>query len=281
MDYKVNIYKNSKDSSSNEKVDLLTFLTTDKYKDKIMDYRDQYNAYKVRLLRWTDGDKPKKPPKVGIPMVTISGTFSYRDKAHLEDYSRLICVDVDNIDDVDRVFNELKKYANVWFMGRSASGAGLMVIIRLDCGVERHLDAYYKLEEWFKEELSVDIDAACKDVSRARYASYDPDYYHNADATVMSVPPCLVKEPKGFKKVSAFRTSVDSDDNFKQWLNLVDKYQSEFVDGNGWRWLTHKAFEAKDRGIPESQVKDTLLQLSDGVESDRWINYQVSKIYTK
>ena len=289
MKYEVNIYKNSFDAESDIRVDLKTFLTTDKYKEIVEDYRRKYQQYVGELKDWNlipkqeRADKPKKPAKEGLPMITPSATFTRRDIVNIDNYNSLLTVDIDGIDDQSRL-NEVQQYlsdfSEVYYVGKSASGAGLFAIIVVDCEVDRHYDAYVKLEEWFKMDLDVEIDASCKDVTRARYASYDPDYYLNEDATPMSVPEPLVEEPKKFNnnvkvKYTKSYTALDS------WVKFVDMYKHEFVDGNGYRWLTHKVFDAKDKRIPVSDVLNVLLQLSDGSQSDRWMTYHINQIYSK
>ena len=270
---KCSIYKHSLDAETNVQVDMATFLTTDKYKDKVEDYRRKYQDYKRRKK---NGEDVKKPKKDGIPMITPSGIFSYRSMDNLVHFNRCICIDIDGIDNPEEIKKLISEYSNLWFAGLSVSGEGLFAIYKLDCDEDRFLDAFHKLKEWFKKEFNVEVDMARKDIVGARYASYDPNYYYNPNATPMSVPKYTPPPPKVRKEFEGTPEEAIAD-----WERLCDKFKHDFVDGQGWKWLTHKTFIAMESGIPEDVVVNKILQYSDGPSSDNWIKYHIGKIYRK
>lgn len=268
--YSVSKYSNSKDAASKEVVDLFTFLTGDEHKDKILLYRKEIENWRSTACIMD------KPTKTGIPMVTVAGTFSYRQTDHLTHFNKLVCVDVDGVDNPEEIKQRLTEFSNVWFIGKSASGYGLCVIIKVNCEAERFQDAYFKLEEWFQEEFAIAIDGARKDIVGARYASYDENYYYNPDATEMSVPKRPVKE------VKVFDNSRPLDERSKNWVAFVEMFKDDFnKPEQGYKWLTHKVFAAKNSEVPIDVVKDTILKLSDGPSSTEMILYQIDKIYSK
>lgn len=249
MNYSVNIYKSIKDATTNTKVDLIKFLTTTKYKETVELHRKTYN------------ETGSKHVKNLLPLITPSCTFSKREIASAEDYQQLICIDIDNIseDKLVEVKRELRDYSEVLFMARSVSGDGLFVIIKTDCDVSGHLDAYLKLEEWFLEEFDVTTDAACKDITRLRCASYDADYYYNPEATGMSVPPMVLK-PKTDQANYTVKSTKKFNFNVEEYLQKCydgysydDDYGSGVIEGfsSGSRnhWTYKRACKLKEEGL--------------------------------
>ena len=120
--------------------------------------------------------------KVSIPGVTPSGTFSHRAAGNIIHHSGIIALDFDAKDNEDFPADEIATSRFCWAMHRSVSGFGWVVYVKID--PERHLDAFLALEKHFANEYKVVADPSCKDVSRLRFVSYDPDLYLNTQAAV-------------------------------------------------------------------------------------------------
>ncbi len=149
----------------------------------------------VSLLRWLEGyaklnpqvdairnetDKEKRSElKRQLPAITPSGTFSRRRADGLIKHSGFIGLDFDNIDP-SHVKTILADIVNVYYAGLSVSGRGIWALIPISDPNHhrRHFDA---LQADF-ESLGLEVDQACKDVSRLRFYSYDPDPIFNLDA---------------------------------------------------------------------------------------------------
>ena len=271
---KCSIYKNSFDADTNLQVDMFTFLTSDKYKDRVLSYRDKYRDYKAKKA---NGEQVTKPKKDGIPMITPSGVFSYRSLDNLVHFNKCICIDIDGIENPEEIKDMLREYANIWFCGLSTSGEGLFAIVKIDCEQDRFLDAFYKLQEWFRDSFKIEVDMARKDIVGARYASYDPNYHYNPDATEMSVP----KHYSDKKPTTTMVIEGDLKDIVARWENFVDMYAHDFVDGQGWKWLTHKTFIALESGIPEDIVVKKITTLARNQQDESWIKYHIGKIYRR
>jgi hypothetical protein len=125
--------------------------------------------------------------KEQLPLVLLSGIFEKRRKTDLIKHSKLICLDVDKIPDACELKEKLKKVVFIHYMFISPSNNGLKIIIKLNAITEKdHIQFFLSLEKYFKDELEVEIDKACKDISRACYLSYDEAPYWNKESITLN-----------------------------------------------------------------------------------------------
>lgn len=124
--------------------------------------------------------KLRNKEKQKIPYVTISGLFNHRKASELVQHSGFICLDFDDLEDIDGAINRITQDQFVYACFKSISGKGLAVIVKID--PKRHLDAFLGLEVYFANKHQIYVDRSCKDVSRARFASFDPNLYTNPDS---------------------------------------------------------------------------------------------------
>ena len=117
-----------------------------------------------------------------LPYVTISGTFDRRSDKGLKKHSSLICIDMDEINDLAEIKDKLKNDPYTYVIFTSVTGKGLAVIVKIE--PEKHIESFLGLEMYYFEKYSIRIDKSCKDVSRARFVSYDPDLLVNPESMV-------------------------------------------------------------------------------------------------
>ena len=132
----------------------------------------------VEKLRET-GDKSIK---TSLPYFTGSGTFSKRNEKGLKEHNDRIIIDIDNIDNLEDVRGllSLDPYTEYLFM--SCSGNGLAVIVKING--DKHRDTFLALQDYYKSTYGIEVDKACKDISRPRYISYDPHLFFNPTAEI-------------------------------------------------------------------------------------------------
>ena len=175
FDTKISYYRNVEDNVGTE-ISLRDFLFCDKYKEQI------------EHIRSIQDEKIQKRLKLQLPLATISGTFAPIRKAeNLVTHSNLLCIDIDKKDNMgvdwfDDLKHEWHNIPQILYAGRSIRGKGWFAIFRI-AYPDKHKAQFEALQRDF-ESSGLVIDKACKDVSRMRFISYDPEPYVNEDATL-------------------------------------------------------------------------------------------------
>jgi hypothetical protein len=175
FDTKISYYSNVEDNVGTE-ISLRDFLFCNQYKEQI------------EHIRSITDDERQKSLKKQLPLATISGTFApTRHAENLVTHSHLLCIDIDKKDNMDvEWFDDLKNewhnLPQVLYAAHSVRGEGWFVIFHI-AYPEKHRAQFEALQRDFVNSGLV-IDKSCKDVSRMRTISYDPDPYVNEDATL-------------------------------------------------------------------------------------------------
>jgi len=170
----ISLYENICDVQNGKDVSLYEFL------DDIREGKWIKSVVQIRSEK--DNDIRRELKKGLLPCVTISGLFDRRSVDGLQKHSGLICMDLDKLSDVDctKGIIESDPYTFATFL--SASKSGLAVIVQIV--PEKHLEAYYGLEKYYKDKYGITIDRSCKDVSRARFVSCDHSLFVNHSSTI-------------------------------------------------------------------------------------------------
>jgi len=180
------------------------------YFDNIKDgfWQDEVLAYRTGKI-----------DKTQLRGVTPCGTFTKRAANAIKEPSGTIAIDIDKHDQIDglrldHVRVRLMQDGYTQAVHESASGNGGMVVyVKID--PKRHKDAFLGLERHFANEYGVIIDKSCKDVSRFRFVSYDPDLYYNARSKTFKT--YLKKEEKpNPNRATYIHTSEDLDHVWQQ-----------------------------------------------------------------
>jgi predicted P-loop ATPase len=186
----------------------------------------------VQSGRWQDialevRNAPSKEVKDAIkkraPLVTPSGSFSERKVDCLRKHSGFIAIDIDNLDDPAAVKERIGADPYLYSTFISISGKGLCLIIKIDG--TRHLDAFNGIAAYLYNEYQLIVDQSGKDVSRARFVSYDPFLLLNTKSATFKKYLPKKKEQK-HPKVMFIKTDFDA--MIKQMddkgLNLCEDY---------------------------------------------------------
>ncbi|MDL2290342.1 PriCT-2 domain-containing protein [Paludibacteraceae bacterium OttesenSCG-928-F17] len=173
LNVEVSCFENYR-SITPQAVNLLKFLTDNKH------------AAEVEKIRSTDNKKERNTLKSNLPCITPSGLFRQREEKGLIQHSRLICIDIDAKDNPDISMPDLKKelcnIVNIAFCAYSVSGKGLFCLIPI-ASPEKHRQHFDALVSDFKS-FDINLDKTCKNKSRLRGYSYDPQAYINHEAIV-------------------------------------------------------------------------------------------------
>lgn len=241
MSYNISIFQNVSDNSPKD-FDL-----------------DQWLEYTIkppkRLLNLVEKYKETldKKDKENIPCSTISASFDkIRNLENIKSTLPLICLDI------DRYSKSKKKASNdcidmllvkelfmshpcCYYCGHSLSGDNIYAIILLE--TSNNLSEYF---DHLQKQLAlrgINIDSSCKDYTRLRFFSYDPEAYYNPKAKALRL-----KKPK--KVATGGRTFVNKSDQekvekllqeihrykvdittvYEDWIKIAGALNSEFGD---------------------------------------------------
>ena len=186
----------------------------------------------VQLGKWQDialevRNAPTKDIKDAIkkraPIVTPSGSFSERKVDGLRKHSNFIAIDIDNLDDAQATKGRIGADPYIYSAFISISGQGLCLIVKIDG--TRHLDAFNGIAAYLYNEYQLIVDQSGKDISRARFVSYDPFLILNKKSATFKKYLPKKKEPK-FEKILVIKSDFDSiiDQMDKKGLNLCEDY---------------------------------------------------------
>lgn len=141
----------------------------------------------VAKIRGEPDKRRRAELKRRLPCVAVSGEFEGGHGAeHLVRHSGLICLDLDAEHNpcMDGCAAEWRdKLAQDEFVRAafvSASGNGVAVVCRIEA--ERHAEAFDALQAHFKGRHGLAVDPSCRDVTRLRFLSWDPDAAVNPHA---------------------------------------------------------------------------------------------------
>ena len=213
----ISLYKNIHDSQDKD-------IEIDNFLEGIRSGRWQDIALEVRNA---PNKEIKELKKKTAPLVTISGSFAARKDDALRKHSNYIAIDIDNLDDAAATKDRISADSYIYAAFISISGKGLCLIIKIDG--TRHLDAFNGIAAYLYNEYQLIVDQSGKNVSRARFISYDPFLIQNSKSATFKKYLPKKKEYKQAKVVvikSDFDAIIDQMD--KKGLNLCEDY-SEWI----------------------------------------------------
>ena len=138
----------------------------------------------------TDEKSVRKHKAQKFDYCTFSGTFLSRNDKNLINHSGLICLDFDHLsqstdfkgkDGLELLKNALldDEYFETELMFISPSGDGLKWIIKIDISTATHAQYFDAISNYVSQTYNLEIDKACRDISRACFLPHDPNAYIN------------------------------------------------------------------------------------------------------
>jgi predicted P-loop ATPase len=165
---KASFYQNINHTSNGETLDITEILERIK--------SGEFQDITLKIANEKD-KKQRNELKKLAPYFTPSGVFGKRQASGLIQHSGLIAMDFDNLENIAPLEIALKNDPYSFAVFRSISHRGLCVLVKID--PTRHLDSFKALELYYWTLLNATVDQSGKDVSRARYVSFDADLYIN------------------------------------------------------------------------------------------------------
>jgi len=252
-------YKNVHDKQDVD-IEIDSFLEgvqTGKWQDIALEVRNAPNKEIKDLIK-------KK-----APLVTISGSFAERKVEGLRKHSNFIAIDIDNLDDPAETKKRIGADPYIYAAFISISGQGLCLIIKIDG--TRHLDAFNAIAAYLYNEYQLIVDQSGKDVSRARFVSYDPFLLINKKSATFKKYLPKKKEPK-HPKVMVIKTDFDAMikqmdekginlcEDYSDWVRICYAIVSEFQEHGREYFHTLSSHSSKYNSIDCDSQFDACLK---------------------
>lgn len=137
------------------------------------------------VLKLKEANKEEaKAIKSKMPSVAFSGTFKQgRLDTDIINHSGLICLDFDDVVDIDALWAELIEFPYTVLIFISPSGTGVKAIIHIAAKKELHRSYFAALKKIFPT-----ADPSGSNESRLCFLSYDKNLYYNPKAPQMPEP---------------------------------------------------------------------------------------------
>lgn len=182
-----------------------------------------------QLRSLTNKDEQRKFKSTHFDYVTFSGTFKKRGKGQIIHHSGLICLDFDNVADVEALFKHLlqDKCFMTRLLFRSPSGSGLKWVIQINCSdSEDHEEYFESLLEYCTQTYGITPDQQCRDIGRACFLPHDPDAYLGR-----------IPQPNKTKKKSSDKKTYSSDklDDVERLTQAIESKRIDITADYG-RW---------------------------------------------
>lgn len=193
----------------------------------------------VLKVRTAKGEALIKKAKSELPYVTISGSFKKRNNSGLDKHSGFLAVDMDKLGPkLLGLKEDLSNDPLFYSVFISCGGNGLCGIVKIN--PKAHLESFYFMSEHLFEKYDINIDDKCKDVSRPRYVSYDPDIYINENSQLTPVKPLPKRKEDrihnylfidtDFQKIidEIVNRELDLTGDYKDWLYCGFSFAEQF-----------------------------------------------------
>lgn len=219
----------------------------------------------------TDHDKQNELKVKLLPVFCFSGVFSERKDDGLIDLNPIICLDLDDVKDLDAEKERLKSIPYVLAFFTSPRGTGLKVLVHHDLSdPTHHKDLYNDLGNamGFIGRTDLKFDLSCSNVSRACFYSADLKMWLNKDAV-----PYHFEPPTTPITSPSIPTTATKDIVFPAPLTDYKEIRKKIQD-------SHTLFEAHYSMYPGCRNKNLYILASffryDGIPEDIATDYLVA-----
>ena len=150
-------------------------------------WQEPVEAVRAEFARAASGGTDPKDAvsdlKKRLPAVLPSGRFERRCNDGLTAHSGLLCADLDELGvRLPELRQQLASDPHVYSVFASPTNTGLKVWVRVPADASQHAGSFSAVQAHCRKLYAVEVDAACKDVARLCFVSYDPNAYLNRDA---------------------------------------------------------------------------------------------------
>lgn len=217
---KIAYYRNNTDTKNPRLSDIDSFLS---------DVKNGEWEDAIHAVRRSKTEEQKDTLKNALPCVTLSGVFAERSDSTIQTHSTYIAIDVDAQTHLNLTGPQLRdllaKDIMVYAAFLSCGGNGVCALVKID--PKAHTEAYAWMSLHFYKKYNINTDPVCKNLSRIRYISFDPDLAINNASMICpatSAPKTKKKQSKKFHHTDAEFERIISEVITKQ-IDLTKTYQ--------------------------------------------------------
>ena len=254
------------------------------------DFRDIVQFFwDIKRGRWEDIVTPyrnmktkeeQKAAKSKMPAFAMSGEFQGRGVASLVKHNGVICMDIDDQDNIDinEKIDKLRADKHILALHMSLGGYGYAAYFKID--PNKHLESFEGLEDYLLENYQLECDPSCKDISRLRFISYDPNIITNDPDKVpvftryrkkvaQTAPKVMhaIIEPDVEHMIKQLRARrIDLVHDYGDWVNVGRAFATEY--GERGRDFFHQISEINSNKYDAQKTDkkyDNILATNKGV----------------
>ena len=148
--------------------------------------RDGATQDTILKIRNTESKEERTKLKASLPSVVFGGVFKNKvQKANLVEKTGLIGLDIDGLDvsELNTIRKTLENDPYSIVVNVSAGGRGFCVVMKYKV-TNDFTQTFAAIEKYYLEEYGIILDAACKNINRLRFISYDPDVYYSTKSRI-------------------------------------------------------------------------------------------------
>lgn len=196
---------------------------------------------KVEHIRSTIDKERANALKSNLPSICFSGKFEQRKDDGLIEHSGFICLDFDDVGDIDEYKSLLCGNDYVYAAWVSPSGKGIKALVKIADG-NKHREHFSALQDDF-----VGVDRSGINPSRVCYESYDPEIWINPNSKVFTKT----------KKTERIKTTERSDnaESFQNLLKWLSNKGDAFVTGERNTFIFKLASACCRFGLSEDSTR--------------------------
>ena len=238
-------------------------------------YREQ-----VERLRAETDEKKRDALKKQLPAVTLqSEPCDKRSKESCKNNGILI-LDIDNVENVADAKQRIAKLPYVAAVFISAGGNGLCVV----CALAKPTEDLKPIIKAMQQDIPYPIDMSGSDVSRLRFATYDPDMI-----IAKIVTPFELHDDDGDDWATMYQAEYERDDDSEVRIARGKKYVAKMPPSisrqKGHNDLFRAANAMHDLGLTEDEaftvIKESFNPLCQPGWEDKDIRHKIDEAFTK
>jgi hypothetical protein len=250
----ITIYRNIFDKTNPN------YITIDKALERIKVGRSAEKIAEIR--KQLDKERADKL-KCNLPSVCFSGKFQERTDSGLLEHSGFICLDFDNLEDVQDAKSQLCTNEFIYACWISPRANGLKALVKIADGKQHRLH-FQALKEIFPE-----IDNSGINESRVCFESHDPDIFINKKAAIF-------RKTKAIEQQTTYERS-NYTESFQKLLKWQINKGNAFVSGERNIFLFKLAGACCRFGIHESDTI-SLCAMEFNIGFDSFTHSELEKV---